>query len=82
MKIKDLKKLLVNSVKDYISPEEADYFAAEVIETDIRKPPQKKYSQGLIDDIQAWKKLKDQKMLKTIDLPRFTKYDFRGWALL
>jgi LDH2 family malate/lactate/ureidoglycolate dehydrogenase len=77
MKIADIRKLLVNAVKKYVSQEEAEYFATEIIETDIRKPPRKKYSQGTIDDIKSWEG-KDQKVYKTIDLPGYTQYDFKG----
>ena len=77
MKIADIKKLLVNAVKKYVSQEEAEYFATEIVETDIRKPPRKKYSHGTIDDIKSWEG-KDQEVKKTIDLPGYTQYDFKG----
>ena len=77
MKIFEIKKLLVNAVKKYISQEEAEYFATEIVETDVRKPPRKKYSHGTIDDIKSWNG-KDQEIIKTIDLPGYTQYDFKG----
>jgi ureidoglycolate dehydrogenase (NAD+) len=77
MKITDIKKLLVNAVKKYVSQEEAEYFATEIVETDVRKPPRKKYSHGTIDDIKSWEG-KDQEVKKTIDLPSYTQYDFKG----
>ncbi len=77
MKITELRDLLIKSVKDRISSEEAAYFATEVIETDIRKPPKKKYSSGVIADIKTWKEISAQPK-KTIDLPGYTQYDFQG----
>ena len=77
MKIAEVKKLLTNAVKKYVSKEEVEYFATEIIETDIRKPPRKKYSQGTIDDIKSWEG-KDPEIKKTIDLPGYTQYDFKG----
>jgi len=78
MKVKDLKQLLVGVVKDYVSLPEAEYFAAEAIETDIRKSPRKKYSNEMIGDIKAWKKLAGAKVTKAVDLPGYTRYDFHG----
>lgn len=77
MKITELRDLLIKSVKDRISSEEAEYFATEVIETDIRKPLRKKYSSGVIADIKTWKEISAQPK-KTIDLPGYTQYDFQG----
>ncbi len=77
MKVKDIKKLLADTVKNYVTPEEAEYFAAETVETDIRKPSHKKYRQGTIDDIASWKNM-DKEVVKTIDLPGYTQYDFKG----
>ena len=54
MKIKEIKQLFASAVRNYVSAEEAEYFANEIVETDIRKPPRKKYSEGIIKDIQSW----------------------------
>ena len=77
MKLKELKTLTTKAVQKYISPKEAEYFANEIIETDIRKPSHKKYSHGTVADIKSWEG-KDQKVIKTIDLPGYTQYDFQG----
>src|SRR3989338_1102580 len=77
MKLKDIRLLLIRAVQKYVSGEEAEYFANEIIETDIRKPPQKKYGEGIIKDIQSWQN-KTKEVQKTIDLPGFTQYNFNG----
>lgn len=78
MKLKDFKDLLTKAASKYISPEEAEYFANEVVETDIRKPaPDKKYRDDMIKDIKSWKD-KSGPIKKTIDLPGYTQYDFEG----
>jgi len=78
MKIKELKQLLIAATQKYISPEEAEYFASEVIETDIRKPPpDNKYREDMIKDIKSWLG-KEGSIKKTIDLPGYTQYDFEG----
>jgi LDH2 family malate/lactate/ureidoglycolate dehydrogenase len=78
MKIKELKRLFTTIATEYVNQDEAEYFANEVVETDVRKPPRKGYSQGIIDDIEAWKKSNSRKIIKTIDLPGYTQYDFNG----
>ncbi len=77
MKILEIKKLLIKAVGKYVSPKEAEYFAEEIVETDIRKPPRKKYSSGLIEDIKSWEG-KNPTLKKSIDLPGYTQYDFEG----
>ena len=77
MKILEIKELLVKAVRKYVSEEEAIYFANEVIETDLRKPPRSKYSHGIIEDIKSWN-AKDQNVIKSIDLPGYTQFDFNG----
>lgn len=77
MKVAEIKKLLVDAARGYVSPEEAEYFATEVVETHIRKPPRKGFSEGIVDDITSWKG-KDPEVVKAIDLPGFTRYDFGG----
>ncbi len=77
MKFTELRELLVQAAKKYVTQEEAEYFADEVIETDIRKPPRKKYRQGIIDDLKTWHGA-SAVVRKTIDLPSYTQYDFQG----
>jgi LDH2 family malate/lactate/ureidoglycolate dehydrogenase len=77
MKITDIKKLLASAALKYVSKEEAEYFAAETVEMDIRKPPRKNYNHGTVDDIKSWNG-KDQQVLKSIDLPGYTQFDFKG----
>jgi LDH2 family malate/lactate/ureidoglycolate dehydrogenase len=77
MKLRDIKRLLVNATIKYVTLEEAEYFAAEVTETDVRKIPEKKYNQGIINDIKSWES-KTEDIEKKIDLPGFTQYDFHG----
>ena len=77
IKLKDLKKKIASIAEKYVSKEEAKYFAEEIVETDIRKPPRKKYSEGFIHDIESWKE-KKKDVEKTIDLPGFTQYNFNG----
>ncbi len=77
MKYKNIKELLKQAVAPYVTDAEAEYFAEEVAETDVRKPPHEKYSEGIIADIQTWKN-KVGEIKKVIDLPGFSKYDFGG----
>ena len=75
MKVKELKKLVVNATSRYVTREEAEYFADEIIETDIRKPPHKKFGDDMIADLRSWSG-KSANITKQIDLPAFTQYDF------
>lgn len=78
MKISDLKALLMQAAQKYVTPAEAEYFASEVVETDIRKPaPDKKYQNDMVKDIKSWEG-KMGSVKKTIDLPGYTQYDFEG----
>lgn len=77
MQLKEIRQLIIKAVQKFVSAEEALYFANEIIETDIRKPPRKKYSEGIIKDIKSWQN-KIKEVQKTIDLPGFTQYDFNG----
>lgn len=77
MKIKQIKKLLTLAAQKYVSPQEAKYFAEEVVETDIRKSPNQKYSKDTIMDIQSWQN-KKKDVEKNIDLPGYTQYNFNG----
>lgn len=79
MKIKELKSILTKAAEKYVSHEEAKYFAEETIETDVRKPPRKKYNDGVVPDIKSWED-KTKKVEKTIDLPGYTQYNFNGFA--
>ncbi|MBI3633013.1 MAG: Ldh family oxidoreductase [Candidatus Vogelbacteria bacterium] len=78
MKIKELKKLLIEATQKYVSRTEAEYFANEVIETEIRKPaPDKKYQHDIIKDIKSWTN-KVGAVRKSIDLPGYTQFNFEG----
>src|SRR3989344_4653514 len=78
MKLKDLEGLLAAAAAKYVPADEAAYFAEEVIETDIRKPPpDKKYRKGIVNDIKSWEG-NAKPVKKTIDLPGYTQYDFDG----
>ena len=78
MKIGEIRKLLMVAVQKYITPAEAEYFATEVIETEIRKPaPDKKYRDDMLKDIKSWEG-KSGSVQKLIDLSGYTQYDFGG----
>ena len=77
MKISELKRLFKEAAGKYVALGEAEYFAAEVVETDIRKSPEKKYEQGILNDIRSWKE-KTNVVEKTIDLPGYSQYNFHG----
>jgi len=78
MKISDLKSLLIKAVGQYVTLPEAEYFADEVVETDIRKPaPDKKSGDDMLRDIKSWEG-KSGAVKKAIDLPGYTQYDFEG----
>jgi LDH2 family malate/lactate/ureidoglycolate dehydrogenase len=77
MKSKDIKKFLILAAQQHVTPIEAEYFADEVIETDIRKPaPDKKYWHDVLKDIKSWEGKADQ-IKKGIDLPGYTQYNFK-----
>lgn len=77
MKLKELKQKLVSAAQKYVSADEAEYFADEVIETEIRKSSQKIFRGEIIKDIHSWQnKVKD--VQKAIDLPGYTQYNFHG----
>jgi LDH2 family malate/lactate/ureidoglycolate dehydrogenase len=75
MKRKELKELIIAIGLKYVSLEEAEYFANEIVETDLRKPPHKKYSDDLLHDIQSWQN-KTKEVEKTVDLPGYTQFNF------
>ena len=78
MKIREIKRILADATLKYIAPAEAEYFANEVVETDIRKPAaDRKYQNVMIGDIKSWEG-KTGPVKKTIDLPGYTQYDFEG----
>jgi LDH2 family malate/lactate/ureidoglycolate dehydrogenase len=77
MKVREIKELLAQAAGKYVSAEEAEYFANEVVETDIRKSSDTKYNKGIVNDIKSWQQ-KSEDVEKAIDLPGFTKYDFHG----
>jgi hypothetical protein len=77
MKVSEIKKLLAKAAAHYVSNDEAQYFASEVLETHIRKPSHEKYDLGIINDIKTWKVAKSG-VNKTIDLHGYTQYDFKG----
>ena len=69
---------MIKVVQKYVGFEEAEYFANEVIETEVRKPsPDLKYQDDLIKDIKSWEG-KTEPLKKVIDLPGYTQYDFEG----
>jgi len=77
IQLKKLEKLFSNAAKKFVSEDEADYFATEVVETDIRKPSHKKYDEDIIKDIKSWEG-SSAEIKKTIDLPGYTQYNFNG----
>lgn len=78
MKVREIRSLLRDAAAKHVTPEEAEYFAVEVVETDIRKPaPDKKYKNHMLSDIKSWHG-KDGPVKKTIDLPGYTQFDFDG----
>ena len=83
MKIQEFRELLVRAAAKHVTVEEAEYFADEVVETTVRKPPiDRKYQEHLINDIKLWNG-KPNPVSKVIDLPGFTRFDFdeRGPSL-
>lgn len=77
MKLKELKQKLVSTAQKYVSADEAEYFADEVIETEIRKSSRKLFRGEIIEDIRSWQN-KTRDIEKTIDLPGYTQYNFHG----
>lgn len=77
MKAQDIRQLLAAAAQKFVTPEEAAYFAAEVVETNIRKSPRKKYDEGIQRDLISWQS-KTEDVEKSIDLPGYTQYNFHG----
>ena len=78
MNIKELRGLLAAAAAKYVTLAEAEYFAAEVVEADVRKRgPDKKYQNDLIKDIKSWQG-NTGPVVKVVDLPGYTQYDFQG----
>ncbi len=78
MKIPELRNLLIKAAVKHVALVEAEYFADEVIETELRKSSHdQKYQDDTIKDIQSWEG-KIGAIKKTIDLPGYTQYDFGG----
>ena len=77
MKVGELKNRIAAIASKYVSEEEALYFAQEIVETDLRKPPRKKYSDDLLHDIASWRDIQAT-VEKTIDLPGYTQFNFNG----
>jgi L-2-hydroxycarboxylate dehydrogenase (NAD+) len=75
MKIKEIKQLLMKASCKYVSNEEAEYFANEIVETDIRKGR----GDEVLRDIASWQN-KVEDIEKKINLPGYTQYDFHGLA--
>lgn len=78
MTTKELQNLLRKAAQKHIGADEAEYFAIEAVETEVRKPaPDKKYQNDILKDIRSWDG-KPGAVRKTVDLPGYTQYDFDG----
>lgn len=78
MRIREIKELLARAAAKHVSSAEAEYFACEVVETEIRKPsPDKKYQDDIVKDITSWVGNADP-VKKRINLPGYSQYDFDG----
>ncbi len=76
--IEDLRKKLVTAASQVVSPEEAEYFADESIETHIRKSPRSNPLKSTISDLQACIVNKDKKIAYKVDLPSYLSIDFHS----
>lgn len=74
----DLKHVLTQAAQKFVTTEEAEYFARECAETEIRKPlTAGSMSSEILSDFETWKN-KTKDVEKTIDLPGFTRFNFNG----
>ncbi len=78
MKLSEVKKLLIRAASRHVSVEEAEYFAEEVIETEIRKSSHGKRFTDVTKDIKSWST--DSAVKKSISLPGYIQYDFEERA--
>ncbi len=74
MQYSEIRNLLRRAALKYVTSEEAIYFADEAAETLVRKPESRL---ELLHDLKNWKSVSG-KIVKDINLPGFTRYNFDG----
>ena len=77
MRIFELRGLLAQAAKQYVTQDEAEYFAQEVVETDLRKASDTLNNRDIVADIKKWQGATGT-VQKVVDLPGYTQYDFQG----
>jgi ureidoglycolate dehydrogenase (NAD+) len=76
--LEDLHNKLVTVASQIVSPEEAEYFADESIETHIRKSPRSTPLKSAVGDLKASIKNKDHAISYKVDLPSYLSIDFHS----
>ena len=74
----ELELKLAKAAEQVVSKEEAQYFAAETIETHLRKAPRTNPLKSSIGDLEACIKHNGKKITYKIDLPSFISIDFNS----
>ena len=77
IKLSEYQEIFKDIAKKYVSEEEAEYFAEQAVESDIRKPSHDKHNFDMINDIKAWASL-NTKLEKSVNLPSYTQFNFNG----
>ncbi len=79
----ELEQLLTQVAQRFVSAEEAAYFAAEQVETHIRKSNRTNVLKEALDDIETWQKHADKKMEIVHEKPGMFKLNFNSlWPSL
>jgi len=74
----ELEQLLTQVAQRFVSAEEAAYFAAEQVETHIRKSNRTNVLKEALDDIETWQKHADKKMEIVHEKPGMFKLNFNS----
>ena len=78
LSISELQSKLAKAASQIVSPEEAEYFARETIETHLRKSSRSNPLKAAIGDLEACLKHKDSPIHYKTDLPGFFSVNFEG----
>jgi len=76
MKFRELQAILAEAAQKHVSPNEADYFAVEILETHVRKSPRTDVVEEAVKDLEACAKHGGDVERRV--LPGFIRMDFHG----
>ncbi len=78
MNSNEVQRVLEKYAAQVVSPDEAQYFAVEAVETHIKKYPRTNPISSLLSDVENWTNNKGKSPRVTVDLPGLSKIDFNG----